>query len=210
MGKRLVSTNGRAETIVGLENPDNISAFFNDAVTDSIMPAYSDRLRVECLYLLDLVTDGAKNWKGNRMIYLDGTREIDVVKRQTIGRSITWLSEGHHIKDNTVLRNAVAPFCKESIPDERINNYVKSEIELVRNKLIAANVEVESTDLHGVVDKVLNHWDLMWDYSEAYSVIGSSVYLTKRKLDDLDALTIIRLVQSMEYQYVKECMNERL
>ena len=68
MGKRLISTDSRTESIIKkLPDGTNISAFMCNAALDEVLPVYS-HLRVEALYLLDVITDGAKEWTGNKLI----------------------------------------------------------------------------------------------------------------------------------------------
>lgn len=206
--KRLISTNGRAETIISQDKPDNISAFFNDAVTDTIMPVYSNYLKTECLFLLDYSTDGAKNWKGNRLIILTGDREIDFIKRQTLGRGINWLGTGHHIKDNSVIIKALSYFYNEKIDTDSINDHVKNEMDKV-NKILK-NPKENNYDLCKLTKQILQNWTELWDCDEAYGLLQTTILLTNNELDDLEPVLIIRLVQAFEYQFVKETMKEEL
>lgn len=94
MAKRLFSTDKRAETILSYlrEKEENVSGYISNAVVDETLPVYS-QLRVEALYLLDFITDGAKDWTGNKLIIATGEDEIQYHTRSTIGRGVEWLKK---------------------------------------------------------------------------------------------------------------------
>ncbi len=210
MSKKFISINGRTELIVAQEAPDNVSGYFCDAVLNSVLPAYSTKLRTECQFLIDFETDGAKNWRGNHLIILDGSREIDMIKKQTLSRAIDWLKNGHHIKDSAVLKQALSYFEKDKIDPDNVNDYVKSKINIVCKELKSNNIDVKTADIVSVAKSVVDNWTIMWNLYEAYEVISSVFFLSRKELDSLNALMIVRLVQAMEYQYVSELLKEDL
>ena len=77
MAKRLFSTDKRAETILAYlrDKDENLSAYISNSVVDETLPVYS-QLRVEALYLLDFITDGAKDWTGNKLIIATGEDDM--------------------------------------------------------------------------------------------------------------------------------------
>lgn len=68
MAKRLFSTDKRAETILAYyrDKDANLSSYISNSVVDETLPVYSE-LRIEALYLLDFITDGAKDWTGRNL-----------------------------------------------------------------------------------------------------------------------------------------------
>lgn len=206
--KRLISTSNDVETIINIENPDNISAFFNNAIIDSIMPQYSLYLKTECHFLWDFSVNGAKNWKGNRLIILNGARDIDFVRRQTIGRTLIWLKNNHHIKDGTLLKEHLAYFIDEKIDLKKVNEYTMKEIKNVLKRLNQSIINENNYDLTAITKLVLSNWDSIWDFNEIYSFLQATIMLSENQLDNISDIGIIRLVQAIEYQYIKETLKE--
>ena len=170
MAKRLFSTDKRAETILSYlrEKEENVSGYISNAVVDETLPVYS-QLRVEALYLLDFITDGAKDWTGNKLIIATGEDEIQYHTRSTIGRGVEWLKRNHHIKNVNVLRDVIShyntgPWSGGTLMNN-LNEYVKGNMEIVRTKL--KEIDSDYNDFHiglGSLGRdVLDHWDVLWD-----------------------------------------------
>lgn len=215
MAKRLFSTDKRAETILSYlrEKEENVSGYISNAVVDETLPVYS-QLRVEALYLLDFIIDGAKDWTGNKLIIATGEDEIQYHTRSTIGRGIEWLQRNHHIKNVNVLRDVISHYntgpCSGGTSMDNLNDYVKGNMEIVRTKL--KEIDSDYNDFHiglGSLGRdVLDHWDVLWDWDEAYNLISSVVYCEK-PIGNIDPFSAIRLLQMMENQFILEAIDEK-
>ena len=215
MAKRLFSTDKRAETILSYlrEKEENVSGYISNAVVDETLPVYS-QLRVEALYLLDFITDGAKDWTGNKLIIATGEDEIQYHTRSTIGRCVEWLKRNHHIKNVNVLRDVISHYntgpWSGGTSMDNLNEYVKGNMEIVRTKL--KEIDSDYNDFHiglGSLGRdVLDHWDVLWDWNEAYNLISSVVYCEK-PLGNIDPFIAIRLLQMMENQFIVEAIGEK-
>lgn len=215
MAKRLFSTDKRSETILAhLRDQDaNVSGFISNAVVDETLPVYS-QLRVDALYLLDFITDGAKDWTGNKLIIATGEDEVQYHTRSTIGRGIEWLRRNHHIKNVNVLRDVVSyynngPWSGGTSMD-KLNDYVKGNMETVRTKLkeIDPNYNDFQVGLGSLGRDVLDHWDELWDWDEAYQLISSVVYC-ETPLGNIDPFNAIRFLQVMENTFIIEAIGEK-
>lgn len=215
MAKRLFSTDKRAEAILSYlrEKEENVSGYISNAVVDETLPVYS-QLRVEALYLLDFITDGAKDWTGNKLIIATGEDEVQYHTRSTIGRGIEWLRRNHHIKNVNVLREVVShyntgPWSGGTSMDV-LNDYVKSNMKTVRTKLkeIDSKYNDFQIGLGSLARDVLDHWDELWDWNESYELISSVVYCEK-PLGNIDPFIAIRLLQMMENQFIIEAIGEK-
>lgn len=215
MAKRLFSTDKRAETILAnlREKNENLSSYISNSVVDETLPVYS-QLRVEALYLLDFITDGAKEWTGNKLIIATGEDEIQFYVRQTIGRGIEWLRRNHHIKNVNVLREVVSHYnmgpWSGGTSMDILNDYVKDNMEKVRKKL--KEIDPKYTDfqigLGCLARDVLDHWDELWDWDEAYELISSVAYYEK-PLGTIDPFKAIRILQVIENQFIIEAIGEK-
>lgn len=58
---------------------------------------------------------------------------------------------------------------------DNLNEYVKGNMEIVRTKL--KEIDSDYNDFHiglGSLGRdVLDHWDVLWDWNEAYNLISS-------------------------------------
>lgn len=215
MAKRLFSSDKRAETILAhlREQDANVSGFISNAVVDETLPVYS-QLRVEALYLLDFITDGAKDWSGNKLIIGTGEDEVQYHTRSTIGRGIEWLRRNHHIKKVNILREVVS--CYNTGPwsggtsIDNLNDYVQGNMKKVREKLKEIDPKYNDfqVGLGSLGRDVLDHWDDLWDWDEAYELISSVVYCEK-PLGDLDPYNAIWLLQQMENEFIIEAIGEK-
>lgn len=215
MAKRLFSTDKRAETILSYlrEKDANVSGYISNAVVDETLPVYS-QLRVVALYLLDFITDGAKDWTGNKLIIATGEDEVQYHTRTTIGRGVEWLKRNHHIKNVNVLRDVISHYNTSSLSGgtsmDNLNDYVKDNMEIVRTKL--KEIDHEYNDFHiglgSLGIDVLDHWDVLWDWNEAYDLISSVVYC-ENPLGNIDPFIAIRLLQMMENQFIVEAIGEK-
>lgn len=221
MAKRLFSTDKRAETILShlREHGENVSGYISAAVVDETLPVYS-QLRVEALYLLDVITDGAKDWTGPKLMigtekgFVDSSQDVEYVTRQTIGRGVSWLARNHHIRKPDVLREVVGYYHESSwnggISLEAVNENVKAEIIKVREKLreIDPNYSDFRLGLGSLARDVLDHWDELWDWDDAYNIIISVVYC-ENPLGKIEPMRAIRILQWMENQFITEAIGER-
>lgn len=215
MAKRLFSTDKRSETILAhlRDENANVSGFISNAVVDETLPVYS-QLRVEALYLLDFITDGAKDWTGNKLIIATGEDEVQYHTRSTIGRGVDWLRRNHHIKNVNVLREVVShyntgPWSGGTSMDD-LNDYVKANMETVRAKLKEIDPKYNDfqVGLGSLARDVLDHWDELWDWDEAYELISSVVYC-EAPLGKIDPFIAIRILQIMENQFIIEAIGEK-
>lgn len=215
MAKRLFSTDKRAETILAYlrDKDENLSAYISNSVVDETLPVYS-QLRVEALYLLDFITDGAKDWTGNKLIIATGEDEVQFYVRQTIGRGVAWLKRGHHIKNGNILRDVVSHYNQSSwnggVTMDEVNENVKADAERVREKL--KEIDPKYNDFHvglgSLARDVLDHWDELWDWDGAYDIIISVVYC-ENPLGKIDPFVAIRMLQVMENQFIIEAIGEK-
>ena len=216
MAKRLFSADKRAEKILShlKNNNENLSAFISAAVIDEVLPVYS-QLRVEALYLLDYVIDGAKDWIGSKLILDIDEDDLEFYTRQTLSRGVAWLGRDHHIKNCDVLKALVTYF--EECPwnggvtiDADMSEYIRDNIKRMREKLKKFDPEYRDTrgGLGSLGRDILDHWDKFWDDSEAYDLIHSVVFcenLNKK----IDPFTAIQMLQTMENQFIIEAIGER-
>lgn len=215
MGKRLVSTDGRTETILkSLPDGSKISAFFCSAALDEVLPVYS-HLRIDALYLLDVVTDGAKEWSGNKLI-INGSSDprdsIEYYTKQTFERGIDWLKRGHHIKDKNVLLDGIGYYATggrgEKISTQ--NDYVQSQLKQMSDKIEAIDPTYQSFHicLGNDARDVLKYWDKLWDDDLSYDVLG--VCALNEKWDiPITPMKCISLLQRMETQFITEAIGEK-
>lgn len=215
MAKRLFSTDKRAETILAYlrDKDENLSAYISNSVVDETLPVYS-QLRVEALYLLDFITDGAKDWTGNKLIIATGEDEVQFYVRQTIGRGVAWLKRGHHIKNGNILRDVVGYYNQSSwnggVTMDEVNENVKADAERAREKLkeIDPNYNDFHVGLGSLARDVLDHWDELWNWDGAYDIIISVVYC-ENPLGKIDPFIAIRMLQLMENQFIIEATGEK-
>lgn len=215
MAKRLFSTDKRAETILAYlrDKDENLSAYISNSVLDETLPVYS-QLRIESLYLLDFITDGAKDWTGNKLIIATGEDELDFYIRQTIGRGVSWLKRNHHIKNCDILRDVVGRYHESSwnggVNMDSLNENVQADAERVRDKL--KEIDPDYNNFHfglgSLARDVLDHWETLWDWDGAYDIIISVVYC-ENPLGKIDPFHAIRMLQVMENQFIIEAIGEK-
>lgn len=215
MAKRLFSTDKRAEKILAhlRDNDGNLSAYISGAVVDETLPVYS-QLRTEALYLLDFITDGAKEWQGNKLIIATGEDEVDFYVRQTLGRGVSWLKRNHHIKNGDVLRSVVGHYHESpwngGVTMDEVNENVKADVERIRAKL--KEIDPKYNDFHvglgSLARDVLDRWDKLWDDDDAYNIIISVIYC-ENPLGKIDPFYAISMLQRMENQFIIEAIGER-
>ena len=215
MAKRLFSSDKRSETILSYlrESEANVSGYISNAVVDETLPVYS-QLRVEALYLLDFVTDGAKDWTGNKLIIATGEDEVQYHTKSTIGRGVEWLKRNHHIKNVNVLRDVVGNFNTGPMSGgtmiNDLNDNVKNNMDAVRAKLKEIDPKYNdfTIGLGSLARDVLDHWDAMWDMDIAYDLLISVVYCEK-PLGKINPFHAINLLQRMENQFIVEAIGEK-
>lgn len=219
MSKRLFSLDKRVETILDKlrANGENVSAYVNASILDEALPVYS-QLRVEALYLLDVITDGARNWTGPKLLiatengYMDAKCNPQFVAKQALGRGLTWLST-HHIRDVGVLEEIYAHYCAceedGGVSSEEVNDYVRLEIERVTSKLreIDSAYSHDGATVNQIVRTVLSNWNAMWDYADSYGIFDSLVQYDSFP-KSLEPLKVVQLLQWMENQFIVEAINE--
>lgn len=211
MAKRLFSTDKRAEKILSYlrDNNENLSAFISAAVVDEMLPVYS-QLRIEALFLLDYTIDGAKDWTGNKLILSKGEDELAFYTKQTLGRGILWLGRNHHIRNCDVLREAISYYHENSVTMDEINDYQKNLIKWVREKLkeIDSEYQDDYVGLGSLGRDVLDHWDKLWDENEIYNFIHSVIW-REEVCKKIDPFLVIKMLQTMENQYIIEAIGDR-
>ncbi len=215
MAKRLFSTDKRAEKILSYlrDNNENISAFISAAVVDEILPVYS-QLRIEALYLLDFMIDGAKDWSGNKLILATGEDELEFYTKQTLGRGVSWLQRNHHIRNGDVLRAAINFYHENAwsggVALDELNDYQKDLIKRMRKKLKEINPEYQDyyVGLGSLGRDVLDHWDKLWDDNEAYDILHSVIWAENAN-KKIDPFVVIKMLQMMENQFIIEAIGER-
>lgn len=215
MAKRLFSTDKRAETILAhlRDNDENLSAYISYSVVDEMLPVFS-QLRTEALFLLDYVTDGAKDWTGNKLIISTGEDDLSFYIMQTLGRGIDWLKRNHHIKNGNILRDVVAQYNTSSwnggVQLDELNDNVNDDIKRIRTKL--KELDSKYNDFHVGVGSlgrdVIDHWDLLWDCDEAYDMLETVIYCEK-PLGKIDPFWVLKTLQNMENQFIVEAIGER-
>lgn len=212
MAKRLFSTDKRSETILAYlrAKDENVSAYISNSVVDETLPVYS-QLRVEALYLLDYITDGAKEWTGHKLRITTGEDEVQFYIRQTLGRGVTWLKKGHHIKNCDILRDVIGYYKQDGITLNNVTDTVKIDVQNVKDKL--REIGLKTSDFHsslgGLASIVLDHWDKLWNWDGAYNIIISVIY-TENPIGKIDPFTAIRMLQLMENQFILEAINEKI
>lgn len=214
MAKRLFSADKRAEKILShlRENNGNLSAFISDAVIDEVLPVYS-QLRIEALYLLDYIIDGAKEWTGNKLILATGEDELIFYIRQTLGRGVSWLNRNHHIRNGEVLKELISYYyenpCDGGIDMDNVNDYVKANIKKVQEKFKVIDPKYKClAGLGSLARDVIDCWDKFWDDSDAYDLI-LSVILQENLRKNFDPIVVIKMLQTMENQFILEAIGER-
>lgn len=216
MAKRLLSTNNRAEAIldyVKKNNNTNISEYICAAVIDEFLPVYS-ALRKEALYLLDYAIDGAKEWRGSKLVFASDDDEMDYTIRQTLGRSVSWLKRRHKIKKCSVIRDIVLCFRESELGGgvalKDLNDNVKIEIDDIKLKIkdVDGDYDCNYVGLGSLALDILDHWDNLWDCDTAYDVIISVIYCERFRIV-LDPLDAIKMIQNVENQYIIEAINDK-
>lgn len=214
MGKRLITTNNRAELIIRNLKNAGISTFVNTAIIDATIPIYSQYLRKECLWLIDVVTDGAQDWRGNKLqdCEYDPRNNITDHVRSVLGRGVTWLKK-HHIKDESVLRHIIKHYaCKPIYCNDghNYNNYVCDQIKNMIDKIksIDTNYKRPDTKAIGVIAcDVINHWSNLWDDNASYDILISCILLENIK-ESIEPMDAIHILQNFESQFILEYLSE--
>ena len=215
MAKRLFSTDKRSETILAyLRAKDaNVSAYISNSVVDETLPVYS-QLRVEALYLLDYITDGAKDWTGNKLRITTGEDEVQFYIRQTLGRGVAWLKRGHHIKNGDILRDILGYYNQDSLSGgislNDVADTVKMDVQNVKDKFM--EIGLKTPDYHnslgGIASVVLDHWNELWNWDGSYNIIISVIH-SENPIEKIDPFTAIRILQLMENQFILEAIDEK-
>ncbi len=214
MAKRLFSTDKRAETILAhyRDKNVNLSNYISNAVVDETLPVYS-QLRIDALYLLDFITDGAKDWTGSKLIIATGEDEILYYTKQTLERGVSWLQRNHHIKKADILRDVVSHYRTSSwnggIEFDKLNDYVQGMIDKVIKKLKEIDPKYNNfyVGLGSLARDVLDHWDVLWDWDDAYAIISMTVGL-ENPIGNIDPFFALRALQVMENQFITEAIGE--
>ena len=163
---------------------------------------------------MDFITDGAKDWSGNKLIIATGKDEVDFYTRQTLGRGVSWLKRKHHIKNCNVLRNLVGHYNVSSwnggVQLKDTNENVIADVERVRKLL--KEVDPGYNDFHiglgSLARDVLDHWESLWDNDDAYNIIIAVVYC-ENPLGKIDPFDAISMLQQMENQFIIEAIGEK-
>lgn len=216
MAKRLFSSDKRSEEILShlRSNGENVSGYINNAVLDETLPVYSE-LRINALYLLDYMIDGAKDWTGNKLILAESEDELQFYTRQTLGRGVSWLKKGHHIKNGkNILQEIVSHYHENpwngGISLDTAVEQVKYDIDCAQEKLKEIDPDYKSyyVGLGSTARDVLAHWDALWDWDGAYDIVLSTIYCEK-PFGKIDPYFAIRMLQRMENQFIIEAIGTR-
>lgn len=215
MGKRLISTDGRTETIIkSLPEGTSISSFMCAATLDEVLPVYS-HLRIEALYLLDIITDGAKEWTGNKLIVNGSSDPRDSKEfyiKQTFERGIEWLKRGHHIRNCAVLKDGINYYVSggnsEVLSDQ--NEYVNRQLDEIVKKIKEVDPSYSGfrISLGNYARDVLDHWDDLWDDDLAYDILAVCAQNEDWAVP-IPAMKCISLLQKMETQFITEAIGEK-
>lgn len=218
MTKRLFSTDKRSEKILShlRAKGENVSAYISRSVVDETLPVYSD-LRTEALYLLDLITDGAKDFKGYKLNVGTGESEISFFTRRAIGRGIRWLKLGHHIKKCDVLKYILNCYHDIYFSDDTDPDILQAQ-SIGRSDSKNAFFKLKEIDpfyngdIHnicGIARDVLDHWDKLWDWDGSYDLILSVIYSEKAP-KAIDPFVTINILRELENQYILEAIGEEM
>ena len=215
MGKRLISTDSRTESIIKkLPDATNISAFMCNAALDEVLPVYS-HLRVEALYLLDVITDGAKEWTGNKLIVngsADPRDSLEFYTKQTFERGIEWLKRGHHIKNCAVLNDGIGFYVSgdSSKVLSNQNDYVNGQLDEITKviKEVDPSYSGFRISLGNYARDVLDHWDKLWDNDLAYDILAVCAQ-NENWAVPIPPMKCISLLQKMETQFITEAIGEK-
>lgn len=215
MGKKLFSINPRGETILAYlkESGTNLSGFTSDAILDEVLPVYSE-LRVSAIYLLDYVTDGAKDWTGNKLVDLTGRDELETKVNRALGEGIVWLRRNHHIKNGDILRDIISNYqtgpWTGGVELDDTNDNVKGDVTKMRETL--NSIDPSYNDFHvglgSLARDVLDHWEQLWDMDLAYEILIDTVFCEK-PIDKISPFFAIKALQTIENQAIIELLKEK-
>lgn len=220
MTKRLVSTDERIDKIINIykESGMLVSKIVNDSILNNVLPIFSRTLRTEALYLLDVITNGAKDWTGNKLMLssekglVSATEKHQFVVMQTLGRGVLWLKK-HNIQDCSVLREIAMYYYNSSlsggVKQEELNEYVLENINCVIKKLkeIDSKYNEIYIGLGQLVLDVLDHWDELWNWEYSYDLISSLIYCDSPR-KDIEPMRAINIMQMFETQFIMEMIED--
>ena len=217
MTKKLFSIHKRANTLLeyAKEQKINVSAFVSDAIVDEILPVYSN-LRVEALYLLDLLGEDEKSFIGTKLKNNDISNsflDLDYTIRQSLSRGVMWLMRGHRIRNKGVLEQIISRFhvntANGGIENERLNSHVlnlKHEMEK-KIKEIDPSYQGFNDSLGGIAQEVLRRWNQLWDEEIAYQILSACI-LCENLISRIEVMEAIAILQIIENQFILEVLNE--
>lgn len=214
MAKRLFSSSKRAESILAdLRQKDiNLSEYISNAVIDEKLPVFS-QLRTEALYLLDYITDGAADWTGSKLMLASGTDKIQYYTIQALERGVTWLKNGHHIKDPSVLQKIISFFATDIEDDdtnEPYSEYTAFHVKQVQEKIHSTNPDISNlpNDFGHLAGIILDNWDAYWDWDISYELI-IDVILCEEPIEKIDPFDAISYLQWIENQFIIEMFKDK-
>jgi len=122
--------------------------------------------------------------------------------RTSMAQGISWL-ERHPVKNCTPLCGIFANYSTviAAAPDDAANEYV---LGLFRD--VEAKIREEDSSFiaqwycyAAYAEEILNHWDLLWDYPNAYKVLSAiiSICTPRIRYDWYDGILFLREIESL-------------
>lgn len=190
----------------------NPSSIICESLINAFMPEFDQKLYLDALFLLDQITNNAKEWTGAKLILPPTEDKPTYYIRQALGRGIEWLKDGHHIQDPDLLNDILHFFCEfpldGGVKMEELNLYTKSLLERLYDQLnmIDPSHRYTYSGLGSAGKDILRNWDNLWDIDLSYEVLMSIVY-SEHLLYDVDFLTALIFLKNLENQYIFELIK---
>lgn len=190
----------------------NPSSILCDSLINAFLPEFDQKLYLDALFLLDQITNNAKDWNGAKLI-LPPTEDKPIYYiRQALGRGIEWLKDGHHIQDADLLKDMLHFFYESPLDGgvkmEDLNSYTKSLLDQIYDELnlIDPTHHYTYSGLGSAGKDILRNWDKLWDIDLSYEVLMSIVY-SEYLSYDIDFLTVLIFLKNLENQYIYELIQ---
>lgn len=148
------------------------------------------------------------------LIIATGEDEIQYYTKRTLSRGVSWLQRNHHIKNCNILRDVISHYNSSSwnggIAFDKLNNHVQKMTKIVAQKI--KEIDPNYNDFYIALGKlardVLDHWDSLWDWDEAYAILSMTMSL-EVPLGTIDPFFAFRALQGMENQFIIEAIGEK-
>lgn len=207
MSKRNYYLNVRSEYLMHTikeRGYDSASDFINQSICNSLLPCYSQTLRVEAFYLLDLLTDNDINIAGKTIAHTEKELIRDAVIK-ALGRAVMWLAK-NHISTPEPLKSIFKHFPLGSYSDyvESFNewysmplyDYAKSKIESFAQKDFG-------DDLGAMAQFILEHWHDFYSDDRTYEFLSLVIY-SERLSNDYEPRDTFYVLQTIEVAAIWE------